>query len=503
MSLVTLNISNIKAMEDTDKGDDVINTNHFQPVAAVMDNNPNLSIINEEEKDTGLRNILNTNDFFNRQALQASIDNIIKNSINELKNSVVYSSNNNKKYNNIISNINKYPTDYKQQKPVELSFIKDKQYNQEYEKFLFSIDDSNIIAANKIKEIQDDINLLIKNNIFENNPVDKIQNFYNVLIHYYNNNADKILNKNACATSEYDASKTYIPFKLLQIMYTIVKKYGEDIAQKVINKVYNSNKDTVHEHFKKIYNKQEFTPEEHKKTRGFLGNYQINKIPSHKELDTLQGKALANYWEYANHNEKIFPSINVHYTEEYLQEAYRRWQNNIQHKLNNIIEESNKNKTIDNIVNYYAIVANRSPNIYLSNDVIDFVHNKLGINDAIYFIDKFINIKQQYMTEDDLPVDVAYFPNAFNEYPNGNLKEYKVNTYNPNCIACIFNSSDQYGDAVGVNRILIDNNKEELYTRLVGANTVFHSPRWQVNKHSKVNHDCNKEYKTLFLYYTK
>ena len=74
-------------------------------------------------------------------------------------------------------------------------------------------------------------------------------------------------------------------------------------------------------------------------------------------------------------------------------------------------------------------MANRSPNIYLSNDVIDFIYKKLDINDTIYFIDKFIKIKQNNLTEDDIPNENNNFQNIFNEYPNGNLKDYKINVY--------------------------------------------------------------------------
>ena len=122
-------------------------------------------------------------------------------------------------------------------------------------------------------------------------------------------------------------------------------------------------------------------------------------------------------------------------------------------------------------------MANRFSNIYLSNDVIDFIYKKLGVNDVIYFIDKFIHIKQQHLIEEDLPQDNANFINLFNGYPNGNLKYYNINIQTPNCIACVFNSSDYYNNVDGANRIIVDNNKEALYNRLTDINNNFNPKR--------------------------
>ena len=515
---IILSICNVQSMEENCNAiNNIINTNRSQ---LIDHHNESISDYDEEKES-------NYHSLINKHAPKLSAENLRHNNI--IHNSVVYNSNNNM-IRNIVKNIKKYPTEYKPQQLEGFKITMEPQYNQEYEKYLFSIDDSYLISKGNINTIQNDIDTIVKDVILDRNDDDvlyinkteeeKIKSLYNSIVNYYNSHAEYIFDHNIrnnqniqnsnniiqqnnnCIAKQYNASKTYIPFKLLQIIYSSIKKYGENIAYKTINRIYNYNRDQVHNYFKGIYENDEFNPEVNKKNKGFLGTYSLNNIPNHKELDKLKGKALADYWEYANHSIKMFPSINIHYTDEYLQEAHKRWTNNIQFTLNNIIEQNINNRPIDSILNYYTIVANRAPNIYLSNDVIDFIHKKLGINDTIYFIDKFIKTKQQYLTEDDLPNNDAYFPNILNEYPNGNIKEYKVNIYNNNCIVYIFNSSDQY-NSDGVNRIIIDNGKEELYNRIVSPDTIFNIPRWHINKYYKINREGNKEYNTVFLYYIR
>lgn len=507
IALITTN--NVQSMEEEcTPTENIINSNNkFHQTSNIVNN------INDDEEERNNDYNCLANLQIHKSSPKFSIDNIIHNSV--ISNSAIRKI--------IRSNINTHPADYTQQKLEGISIINNREYDQKYEKFLFSIDDSNTLMQDNIKEIEKDIDTVVKDVIldrYDNNDSvlyknkieeEKINTLCKAIISYYNGDSEY------CVVNQYDTKKRYIPFKLLQIMYNSIKKYDIDIAYKTINKVYNENKDTVHNFFKEIYNSEKFDLETNKKNMGFLGSYNLNHIPNHKELNELQGKELADYWEYANRSTRMFPSINVHYTDEYLKEAYKRWSNNIQYDLNNIIEKSTNNKPIDNILNYYARVANRSPNIYLSNDVIDFIHKKLGIDDVIYFIDKFIKIKQQYLTEDDLPQsdhhnhpghphdcpqNYGNFHNSLNEYPNGNIKEYKVNIYNQNCIVCIFKSSDKYGNA-GENRIIINNEKEELYNRLMDANTTFNLPKWHINKYSRVNYEGNKEYNTLFLYYVK
>ena len=437
MSFITLITSNnVQSMEeDYTISSNVINTNNIR-------NNDEVKINSNDHHFHNLHNILDGEDITQHNHV--------------IQNSVIYNSNDNL-IRNIIKRFENHPTNYEQQTLEGINIINNKDYNQEYEKFLFSIDDSSIIQQNNIKEITNNIDTVVKDIILNRNEYDddvlykdktedeKVNSLCNAMINYYNGNLDRIFDNNCnCITNKYDISKIYIPFKLLQIMHNSIKKYDRDIAYKTINKVYNKNKDAVHDFFKDIYNSKKFNSEINKKEKGFLGSYNLERIPNNNELEEQKGKALADYWEYANRSTKMFPSINVHYTDKYLKEAYRRWSDNIQYDLNNIIEKSANGKSIDNILNYYARVANRAPNIYLSNNIIDFIHKKLGINDVIYFVDKFIKIKQQYLTEDDLPQgdnqnhphgchqDYGNFHNSLNEYPNGNIKEYKVNIYNQN-----------------------------------------------------------------------
>ena len=548
MSFIALITNDVQSMEEncvTSGNDNEINTSHrLNPVENIINNNISDDETNLQKNSVGLK--FKTKKFdiespkrykmvaFNEQDMdyKLSINNFFKNN-NIAHNSVVYNSNDNA-IRKVMKSIDRHPTDYEQQKLEGINILNNREDNQEHEKFLFSINDSNTLPQDNIDEIKNNIDTMVKDVVLDRDNYDddvlyknkteeeKANSLCNSMMRYYNGNSEYIFNNNAhnnnCIMNKYDSRKTYIPFKLLQIMYNSIKKYDRSVAYKTINLVYNKNKDTVHDYFKEIYSSEEFDPEINKKKKGFLGSYNLSHIPNHKELDEQKGKALADYWEYANRSTKMFPSINVHYTDEYLKEAHKRWSNNIQYDLNNIIEKNNNGRTIDNILNYYARVANRSPNIYLSNDVIDFIYKKLGINDVMYFIDKFIKIKQQYLTEDDLPQgdqhnhpgcvphnchqDYGHFQNLLDEYPNGNIKEYKVNIYNQNCVACIFNSSDKYGNA-GANRIIINNEKEVLYNRLMEANTTFNLPKWNINKYSKINYEGNKEYNTLFLYYVK
>ena len=456
---------------------------------------------NNENSVINISNIIENNDMNN-------------NDINEIvpNNNGIYNSNNHR-ISNVVKSIKKQPDNYKQQKIEGLSIIKDKKYNQEHEKYLFSFNDVNIIPNHRINEIKDKINNIITDTILDKKINDDIPYKYKTteqrinclaesMIRYYNTNADYIFNNGNNNNNSYEIS--YIPFSILQIMYDSIGKYGKNIADKVINVVYNKNKDIVNDNFKTICQNKKFDLESIKKKQGFLGAYSFNNIPNKKELEELQGKELADYWKHANHNDKMFPSINVYYTDEYLKESYKRWSDNIQFKLNNIIEENIKDKPIDHILNYYTIVANRSPNIYLSNDVIDFIYKKLDINDTIYFINQFVTMKQNYLTDDDVPNEcAANFQNIFDEYPNGNLKDYNVNVYNKNCVALIFNSSDKYNAGAAGNNIITNPRKEDLYNRLNDANMAFNLPKWHINRYTKVNHEDNKEYNTIFLHYRK
>ncbi|MBQ9441227.1 MAG: hypothetical protein IJU54_02385 [Alphaproteobacteria bacterium] len=515
MSLLALNISNVQSMEDETKEDNsIINTHHYHSVINNVANIANNNNDYEEEVKNNDSQIFNANPLIDIQDPKFSIANILQKNI--INNNSVYNSKD-KMISNIIRSIDKHPTDYKQQKLEGISIINDKQNNTEYEKLLFSIDDSNLMPKNNIKPIKKELNTLVNDiilgkknydDILYNNKSEECKVIYlaDALIDYYNNNVKRIFNNEPqnCIAGEYECSIRYMPFTILQMMYKTINKYNHNIACKVINRVYNKNKDQVKYYFNEIADQKEFNQETHKKNKGFLGSYDFEKIPSNKELDEKRGKALADYWEYANHSVKMCPSINVCYTDEYLKQAYNRYSNSIQYALNNIIEKNINNKPIDNVLNYYEIMANRAPNIYLSNNVIDFIHKKLGINDVIYFIDKFINIKQKHLIEEDLPQDNANFINLLNEYPNGNLRDYNINIQTPNCIACIFNSSDYYNNTAGANRIVVDNNKEELYNRLIDANATFHPTKdWRISRYSKMNNDGNKSYNTVFLYYTK
>lgn len=448
-----------------------------------------------------------------------SMSNIINNNdINGPNNNVIYNSNDNR-ISNVVKSIKKQPDNYKQQKIEGLSIIKDNKHNKEYEQYLFSFDENNIIPRNKIDDVKEEINNVVKNIVLDKDNYNdivyknkteeqRIDCLANAMIRYYNTHANyifnqNIINNNGINDNIYEYEISYIPFSILQIMYDSIGKYGKNIADKVINVVYNDNQDKVNDNFKEICQNNKFDYEITKKKHGFLGSYSFNNVPNKKELDELQGKELANYWEHANHNEKMFPSVNVHYTDEYLKESYKRWNDNVQFKLNTIIEQNIKNKPIDHVLNYYAIVANRAPNIYLSNNVIDFIYKKLDINDTIYFIDKFIKMKQNYLTEDDIPSANNNFQNLLNEYPNKNLKDYNLNIYDKNCVALIFNSSDKYNSGVADNYIITNQRKEDLYNRLNDANMTFNLPKWNISRYSKINHDGNKEYNTLFLYYLK
>ncbi len=477
IAIVTLSMSN-----NCHANDNLMNNNHN--ISSIIDNN-DLNVVDD--------------------------NNVVPN------NNVIYNSNDNR-ISNVVKSIKKQPDNYIQQKIEGLSIIKDKKHNKEYEQYLFSFNDNNIVPNNKIDNIKGEINNIVKDIVLDKNNCDaikykqkteeqRIDCLANAMIRYYSTHADYIFNQNIINDNVnnniYKYEESYIPFSILQIMYDSIGKYGKDIADKVINVVYNNNKDTVNDAFKEIYQNNKFDYEITKKNHGFLGAYSFNNVPNKKELDELQGKELANYWEHANHNEKIFPSVNVHYTDEYLKEAYKRWDDNIQFKLNTIIEQNIKNKPIEHILNYYSIVANRAPNIYLSNNVIDFIYKKLDINDTIYFIDKFVKMKQNYLTEDDVPSANNNFQNILNEYPNGNLKDYNLNVFDKNCIALIFNSSDKYNGVVAGNNIITDQRKEDLYNRLNDNNMTFNLTKWNINRHSKVNHEGIREYNTLFLYYRK
>ena len=52
--------------------------------------------------------------------------------------------------------------------------------------------------------------------------------------------------------------------------------------------------------------------------------------------------------------------------------------------------------------------------------------------------------------------------------------------------------------------MIVDNDKEDLYNRLLDANMTFNPKNnWHISKYTKINNDGNKSYNTLFLYYTK
>ena len=525
-SLLVISINSINAMEGENNiinehnnlnvlNEEVKQDNNMQPVA---NNQQNLNLLEEHEHNHGQ---YGDNEFNEEEKEQEhnhlyEINNLQNRSLRNsfVINNNVYDSNNIIR-SNIAKHIFKPPNNYEHQNSINISILKNKQYDNKYEKLLFNLDDSYIIPKNKITKIQSDIYKLVKDiildriigdydeniNYKERTEEEKIEYLSSKLMEYYCSHAGYIFGN--YSNNKYKSDKVYIPFKLLQIMYDSIS--DKDIAYKVVNNIYNNNKMQVNDYFKEIYNKSEFEQEEHKKTKGFLGIYSLdNKIPTREELDKVKGKALTDYWKYANHNDNMFPSINVQYTNEYLQESHKKWRDNIKFKLNNIIENS-KEKPIDHIINYYSIVSNRAPNVYLSNDVISFIHGKLGINDVIYFIDSFAKIKQNYIIDDDLPHDAANFNKILNEYPNGNLKVYNINVYDKNCVICLFNSSDKYG-ADGVNRIVIDNKKKELYNRLIDANTNFNANNpqgWHINKYSKVTRDGNKKYSTVFIYYTR
>ncbi|MBR1944569.1 MAG: hypothetical protein IJ848_03840 [Alphaproteobacteria bacterium] len=421
IAIATLSMSNVQANDCFPIHNNIISTN-IHPVEDLL-HQSDLSISKEESKDDiQFSQIQNNNELHN--------------------NNMIYDSNKDKMF-NIVKKIKKQQNNYKQQKLGELSIIKDKRNNNEYEKYLFNFNDNNLMPKDKIINITKEINNIARDIILDkdNNSIcmdnndniaykhkteeQRVTVLSDAMMHYYNVH-DNYLFK---SDNTYKNQNTYIPFSILQIMYNAIGKYDKNIAYKVINSVYNMNKDEVYNQSKTISQDEKFDYELKKKQHSFLGSYYFNNIPNKKELDEMQGKTLTDYWKHVNHCDIIFPSINIYYTDNYLQEAYKHWDNNIVFKLNNIIEQNINDNPIEHILNYYSIMANRSPNIYLSNDVIDFIYKKLDINDTIYFIDKFIKIKQNNLTEDDIPNENNNFQNIFNEYPNGNLKDYKINVY--------------------------------------------------------------------------
>ena len=229
MYCIALSICNVQSMDENYNAiNNIINTNRIQ-----LTDHCNASISDgDEEKESNFHSLLN------KHSPKLSINNIANNS-------VVYNSNDNM-IRNIVKNIKKYPTNYKPQQLEGFKITMEPQHNQEYEKYLFSIDDSYLISKCNIEKIQNDIDTIVKDIVLDRNDDDvlyknkteeeKIKSLYNSIVNYYNSYAEYILDPNMrnnqniqnsnnimqhnnnCIVNKYDASKIYIPFKILNFV---------------------------------------------------------------------------------------------------------------------------------------------------------------------------------------------------------------------------------------------------------------------------------------------